>query len=646
MIRITLPDGKTLEKEKGVRAGDVVKDIGEGLYKSALAVKINGEIKGLNEEISSDCSFVVLTFKDQEGKEIYWHTASHILAHAIKSVYPTAKLAIGPSVKNGFYYDIEFKNPITLEDFSKIEAEMQKIIKADFPITRIEMEKAQAIAMMKKIKEVYKAEIIEEVTDEKVSFYVQGDFADLCRGPHLPSTGKVKAFRLTQLAGAYWRGNEKNKMLTRIYGTAFENKKDLDEYLEKVEEAKKRDHNKIGRELGFFMTEENIGQGLPLLMPKGAKVLQILQRFVEDEEQRRGYQLTKTPYMAKKELYQISGHWDLYRDGMFVIGDENNPDSEVLALRPMTCPFQYMIYKNGLKSYRDLPIRYNETSTLFRNENSGEMHGLIRIRQFTLSEGHIIVRPDQMESEFREVLNLIGYFMKTIGLHNDVTYRFSRRDKDSTKYVGTNEEWETAESWMGDILKNLNIEHSVGIGEAAFYGPKLDIQIVNVYGKEDTLITLQVDLALSKRFDMTYVDVDGSKKNPYILHRSSIGCYERTLALLIEKYNGALPMWLAPVQVKVLSLTDRTADKVYEINNKLNELGIRSEVDVRAEKIGYKIREAQLEKVPYMFVVGDKEAELGCVSVRHRKDGDIGQLKLEEIIKIMQEEIVLRSYEK
>jgi threonyl-tRNA synthetase len=493
---------------------------------------------------------------------------------------------------------------------------------------------------MKGFNESYKLEILEDLpAGEEISIYKQGGFVDLCRGPHLPSTGRVKFFKLTQLSGAYWRGNESNKTLTRIYGAAFEKKAELAEYLERLEEAKKRDHNKIGRELGFFMTEEKIGQGLPLLMPKGAKLMQILQRFVEDEEERRGYLLTRTPSMAKSDLYKISGHWDHYRDKMFILGDEKK-DSEILALRPMTCPFQYMIYKNGLKSYRDLPKRYAETSPLFRKEASGEMHGLIRVRQFTLSDGHIICTPEQLENEFKASLDLSYYFLECLGLKDDVTFRFSRRDpNDKEKYAGGDEAWESAESLMKGILDRVGLKYVEAKGEAAFYGPKLDIQAENVFGKEDTIITIQVDMLLAENFDRTYIDQNGEKKRPYIIHRSSIGCYERTIAMLIEKYAGALPVWISPLQVRVLSLTDRNAELADGLVQTLRAAGIRAESDNRNEKIGYKIREAQLEKIPYMLVVGDKEAEANAVSVRCRKNGDLGQMSAPDFISRIKKEI-------
>ena len=644
-IKITLPDGSVKEVEKGVSAAEIVKSISEGLYRNAVAVKIDGEVRDLNCVLDADCDFKVLTFADDEGKQVYWHTASHVLAQAVKRIFPTAKLAIGPAIKTGFYYDFEFKTGITQDDFAKIESEMQKIVKADFVIERKEMSKKDAVKYFEKLGEEYKVQLAEDIGDDTVSFYTQGEFTDLCRGPHLPSTGKIKAFKLTQLAGAYWRGNENNKMLTRIYGTAYDKKKDLDEYLAKVEEAKKRDHNKIGRELGYFMTDENIGQGLPLLMPKGTQLYQTLTRFVEDEERRRGYVRTKTPYMAKSNLYKISGHWDHYLDGMFVIGDEKK-DKEVFALRPMTCPFQYTIYNNGLKSYRDLPIRYGETSTLFRNESSGEMHGLIRVRQFTISEGHIVCTPEQLESEFRGVLDLIKYVMSCVGLYGDLSFRFSRWDPNNKeKYIYEPEVWAKAEATLKQILDHIGLDYVEAVDEAAFYGPKLDIQISNVYGKEDTLITIQIDMFLAKNFNMTYVDENGERQHPYIIHRTSIGCYERTIALLLEKYAGALPFWLAPTQVKVLSITDRAVERANEIRDLLEENGIRTEVDNRNEKIGYKIREAQLEKVPYMLILGDKEVENGVVSVRHRKNGDLGQMDINELLKIMLSDVKNKNLE-
>lgn len=640
MVKITLKDGSAKEVESGLAISEIASGISAGLARAAVAAKVDGKVVSLSDKIERDCALEILTFADEEGREVYRHTCSHILAQAVKSVYPTCKLAIGPAIANGFYYDFDFKSPIAQADLDKIEAEMKKIIKADFPLERFELPREEAIKLMQKYKETYKVELIRELPEgEVISFYKQGTFVDLCRGPHLASTGRIKAFKLTQIAGAYWRGNEKNKMLTRIYGTAFDKSSELTEYLERVEEAKKRDHNKLGRELGIFMTEENIGQGLPLLMPKGAKMIQVLQRFVEDEEERRGYLRTKTPEMAKNNLYKISGHWDHYRDGMFVLGEEGK-DEEVLALRPMTCPFQFMIYKNGLKSYRDLPVRYAETATLFRKENSGEMHGLIRIREFTLSDGHIVCTPEQLESEFTACVDMIKYFMTALGFEKDVTYRFSKWDPNNReKYIGDAKDWEHSQSVMKQILDHIGLDYKEADGEAAFYGPKLDVQFTNVYGKEDTLFTIQIDFALASKFEMTYVDENGDKKVPFIIHRSSIGCYERTLAMLIEKYAGAFPVWMSPTQVTVMSLTDRTVKKTKEIADTLRGAGIRCELDNRSEKIGYKIREAQLAKVPYMLVVGDRDVEAGVVSVRARKAGDLGQMPLEDFISRISREV-------
>ena len=629
-MKITLKDGSVLEVENGKTAGEIAKSISEGLFRNAVCARVDGELVDLSRAIDRDCALEIVTLKEKDGLNVFRHTASHVLAQAVKAVFPTCKLAIGPVIENGFYYDIDFKTPINKDDLGKIEAEMNRIIKSDLPIERFTLSRRDALRMMDNFGEPYKKELINDLPkDAEISFYKQGDFVDLCRGPHMPSTGRIKAFRLTSITGAYWRGDEKNKMLTRIYGTAFEKKSELEEYLAKVEEAKKRDHNKLGRELGLFMTEEVVGQGLPLLMPKGAKMMQILTRFVEDEEERRGFMLTKTPYMAKNDLYRISGHWDHYRDKMFIVGDENDPD--VLALRPMTCPFQYQIYKNGLKSYRDLPCRYAETATLFRKEASGEMHGLIRVRQFTLSDGHIVCTPDQVEEEFKRCLDLSYYFLDCLGLKEDVTFRFSKRGKsDKAKYIDNDKAWQETEARMKTILDDLGLDYVEADGEAAFYGPKLDVQIKNVYGKEDTLITLQLDFAAGHSFGMTYVDENGEKQVPFVIHRSSIGCYERTLALLIEKYAGAFPLWLAPVQFKVLSVTERSAAYADSVAKELEALGLRPETDNRNEKIGYKIREARLAKVPYIFVVGDKEAEEGTLSVWSRKDGDLGVMKKED----------------
>ncbi len=637
-MKITLKDGSVLEFEQPITVEEVAKQISEGLWRNAVCGKVNGELVDLNTVISEDSDLSIITLKDKEGLDVYRHTTSHILAQAVKNIFPTSKLAIGPVIDNGFYYDIEFKTPITQNDLAKIESEMKDIIKSDLPIERMVYGKRDAVKIFKDFSEPYKVELINDLpAGSVISFYKQGDFVDLCRGPHLPSTGKVKAFKLTSITGAYWRGDEKNKMLTRIYGTAFAKKSELDEYLTALEEAKKRDHNKLGRELGIFLTEEVVGQGLPILAPKGAKIMQILTRFVEDEEEKRGFMITKTPYMAKNDLYRISGHWDHYRDKMFIIGDENSP--EAIALRPMTCPFQYQIYKNGLKSYRDLPCRYSETATLFRKEASGEMHGLIRVRQFTLSDGHIVCTPEQIEGEFKRCLELSYYFLDCLGMRDDVTFRFSKRGKaNKSKYIDNDKAWNETEALMKVILDDIGIEYVEADDEAAFYGPKLDVQAKNVYGKEDTIITIQLDFAAAHSFDMTYIDEDGEKKYPFVIHRSSIGCYERTLAMLIEKYAGAFPFWISPVQVKVLSLTSRTADYANQIVEELLKHGIRAEADNRNETIGYKIREATLEKVPYQFVVGDKELEEKTVSVSSRKRGKLGAIALEDIIKELVEE--------
>ncbi len=641
MINITLKDNSVMQVENGKRLIDIAVEISEGLARVCLAAEVDGKLTDLRFVPQKDCSINFLTWADKGGRTAYRHTASHVMAQAVKRIYPSAKLAIGPAIDDGFYYDFDFESPINAADLEKIEAEMKKIIKENIPIEYFELTRDAALKLMQDNDEIYKTELINDLPkDEVISFYKQGDFTDLCAGPHLMSTGKLKVVKLQHTAGAYWRGNEKNKMLTRIYGTAFPKKSELEEYLEKLEEAKKRDHNKLGRELGYFKTVDYIGQGLPIMLPKGARVLQVLQRFVEDEEQKRGYLLTKTPFMAKSDLYKISGHLDHYRDGMFIFGDPDDNSKECFALRPMTCPFQFQAYLADMHSYRDLPLRYNETSTLFRNEDSGEMHGLIRVRQFTISEGHLACRPDQLEDEFCGCVDLARYMLDTIGLSDDVTYRFSKWDENNReKYIGSAEEWERVQDRMRAILDHMEIAYTEASGEAAFYGPKLDIQIKNVFGKEDTLITIQIDFQLAKRFGMEYIDSDGQKKNPYVIHRTSIGCYERTLALLIEKYAGAMPTWLAPIQVKVLPISEHFLDYANEINNKLIQLGIRTEIDSRSEKIGYKIREAQLEKVPYMIIAGEKEQSSNQVSVRSRSAGDKGTMSLEKFISALQEEI-------
>ena len=641
MLNIELKGGVIKEYEPMTTAAEVAKSLGAGLYKAVCACKIDGEVCDLRTPLTTDCKLELLTFDDEEGKRAFWHTCSHVLAQAVKRLYPNAKLGIGPAVDNGFYYDFDVEKPFNAEDLEKIKKEMKAIVKSGLELERFELDSADAEKLLADMGETYKVELVKEHADkgEKISFYKQGDFTDLCAGPHLMSVAPLKAFELTNCTGAYWRGDANNAQMCRVYGIAFPKASQLEEYLEMVEQARLRDHNKLGRELELFTTSDLIGQGLPILLPKGARVIQLLQRFVEDEEQRRGWLLTKTPFMAKSDLYKVSGHWDHYKDGMFVLGDEE-VDKEVFALRPMTCPFQYQAYLNRGRSYRDLPLRYNETSTLFRNEASGEMHGLIRVRQFTISEGHLMCTPEQLEDEFRGCLELAVYMLKTLGLYEDVTFRFSQWDPaDKDKYIGTVEQWDEAQGIMGKILDNLELDYKIGVGEAAFYGPKLDIQMKNVYGKEDTIITIQVDQLLAEKFGMVYVDKDGSKKNPYIIHRTSIGCYERTLALLIEKYAGAFPMWLAPVQVKILPIADRHHDKAYEVKKALEAKGMRVEVDDRSEKVGYKIREAQLEKVPYMLIIGDKDIENGTVSVRARKAGDLGAMTLEEYIDRAVEEI-------
>ena len=634
MIKVTLKGGAVKEFESGVTPFEIAKSIGAGLAKSAMAAEINGKNADLRTPITEDCNLSLLTFEDEYGKWVFRHTCSHILAQAVKRLYPNTKLAIGPAIDNGFYYDFDTDVQFTADVLEKIEAEMKKIVKEDIPLEKFTMSRSEALKFFEEKGEPYKAELIEDLPEnEEISFYKQGDFTDLCAGAHLMSTGLVKAFKLTSATGAYWRGDSKRKMLQRVYGTAFPKASALEEYLLQVEEAKKRDHNKLGRELELFTTSDLIGQGLPILLPKGARIVQLLQRFVEDEEQKRGWQLTKTPFMAKSDLYKVSGHWDHYKDGMFVLGDEEK-DDEVFALRPMTCPFQYQAYLSRSRSYRDLPLRYNETSTLFRNEASGEMHGLIRVRQFTISEGHLMCTPQQLEEEFKGCLELAIYMLKTLGLYEDVSYRFSKWDpEDKEKYIGTAEQWDEAQGMMERILNHLEIPYKEGIGEAAFYGPKLDIQIKNVHGKEDTLITIQIDQMLAEKFGMEYVDKDGSKKTPCIIHRTSIGCYERTLALLIEKYAGAFPMWLAPVQVKLLPIADRHLDYANDVKAKLEAVGMRVELDDRNEKIGYKIREARMQRVPYMLVMGDNEVADGTLSIRSRKEGDLGAKSVDDFIK-------------
>ena len=582
------------------------------------------------------------TFENEQYRRTYWHTCSHVLAQAVKRLYPEVKLAIGPSIDNGFYYDFDAPFSFTQEHMDALEAEMRKICKEKLKLERFELPREEAIRFMEEKEEPYKVELINDLpADAVISFYRQGEFVDLCAGPHLDSTGRIKgnAIKLTSCTGAYWRGDSNRKMLQRIYAVAFPKKDELDEYLKQREEALKRDHNKLGRELEYFTTVDYIGQGLPILLPKGARVIQILQRWIEDVEQKRGYQLTKTPYMAKRDLYKISGHWDHYRDGMFILGDPDDETKECFALRPMTCPFQYQVFLNRQRSYRDLPMRLGETSTLFRNEDSGEMHGLIRVRQFTISEGHLILRPDQLEEEFKGCLDLAKYCLDTLGLLDKCTFRFSQWDpaNPDNKYEGSAEQWEEAQRVMGQILDDLGVKYDIGIDEAAFYGPKLDIQYKNVFGKEDTLVTIQIDMLLAQRYGMYYIDENGEKALPYIIHRTSMGCYERTLAYLIEEYAGALPTWMAPEQVRFLPVTDRAADYCADAAKTLEAQGFRVEVDYRNEKIGKKIRDAQLEKIPYMVVVGDRDMENGTVSPRHRSDGDLGAMTMDEFTALLRE---------
>ena len=631
-MKITLKDGSFKEYDHSMSVYNIARDISEGLARVACAGELDGSVVDLRTEVDHDCTLIILTFDDEAGRAALRHTASHVLAQAVKRLYPHAKCTIGPSIENGFYYDFDMESLIR-EDLDKIEKEMKKIIKENPAIERFELPRAQAIRLMEEKGEPYKVELIHDLAEDSViSFYTQGDFTDLCAGPHLMNMKNIKAFKLISSSGAYWRGNEKNKMLTRIYGTAFTKSADLDAYLAHLEDIKKRDHNKLGREMELFTTVDVIGQGLPLLMPKGVTMIQTLQRWIEDEEEKRGYVRTKTPLMAKSDLYKISGHWDHYKEGMFVLGDEEK-DKEVFALRPMTCPFQYYVYKASQHSYKELPLRYGETSTLFRNEDSGEMHGLTRVRQFTISEGHLIVRPDQMVKEFKDCIALAQYCLKTLGVEEDVTYHISKWDPDNReKYIGDPQVWEETEQHIRDIMTELEIPFVEDVGEAAFYGPKVDINAKNVYGKEDTMITIQWDALLAEQFDMYYIDQNGEKQRPYIIHRTSMGCYERTLAWLIEKYAGLFPTWLCPEQVRVLPISDKYLDYAQSVLARLKDNGIRATMDDRSEKIGYKIRDARLNKVPYMLVVGANEQEQGLVSVRSRYNGDEGQKDLHVFI--------------
>lgn len=646
-MKIILKDGSEKQYDKAMSVIEIAADISEGLARAACAGEVDGKEVDLRSTVKEDCHLNILTANDEKGLAAYRHTASHVLAQAVKRLYPEAKLAIGPSIDTGFYYDFECAS-LSREDLDKIEAEMKKIIKEGNTLERFTLPRQEAIHFMEERQEPYKVELIKDLPeDAEISFYQQGDFVDLCAGPHLMSTKSIKAFKLISSSGAYWRGSEKNKMLTRVYGTAFSKKEELKEYLEYLENIKKRDHNKLGREMELFTTVDVIGQGLPLLMPKGAKMIQTLQRWIEDEEESRGYMRTKTPLLAKKDLYVISDHWGHYKEGMFVLGDEEDPSSEVFALRPMTCPFQYYVYKASQKSYRDLPCRYGETSTLFRNEDSGEMHGLTRVRQFTISEGHLIVTPEQIEEEFKGCVDLAKYCLTTLGVVEDVTYRLSKWDPNNQeKYLGNEETWNQVQDMMRNILNHIGIEFTEEEGEAAFYGPKLDIQAKNVYGKEDTMITIQLDMFLAERFDMTYIDQNGEKKRPYIIHRTSMGCYERTLAWLIEKYEGNFPTWLCPEQVRVLPISEKYHEYAQKVKAELQKNGILVTVDERSEKIGYKIREARLSRVPYLLVVGQKEEEESTVSVRSRYLGDEGQKDLTTFISNICEEIRTKEIRK
>ena len=643
MIKITLKDGSVREIESAQPASEIIKDIGMGLYKAACCVKINGEVKDMRTVIDSDCEFEVLTFDSKQGKETFWHTASHLMAQAVKNLYPEAKLARGPATDTGFYYDFEVAKPFSPSDLTAIEKEMKKLAKEGYALERFELPVDEAVKLMEEKKEDYKVELIQKHDNmgESLSFYKQGDFVDLCAGPHIMSVAPIKAVKLLSCTGAYWGKADEGRQLSRIYGVAFPKASMLDEHLKALEEAKLRDHNKIGRELEYFTTVDYIGQGLPILLPKGARVIQLLQRWVEDTEQAKGCLLTKTPLFAKRELYKISGHWDHYLDGMFIMGDPHDEEKECFALRPMTCPFQYQVYLNRQRSYRDLPMRFTETSTLFRNEDSGEMHGLIRVRQFTISEGHYVLRPDQLEEEFKGCLELAKYMLDTVGLLENCTFRFSQWDpaNPNNKYEGTAEQWNEAQAVMKKILDNIGLDYEVGIDEAAFYGPKLDIQYKNVFGKEDTIVTIQIDMLLAEKFGMYYIDKDGQKKLPYIIHRTSLGCYERTLAYMLERFAGVLPLWLAPEQARILPIGEEHVEYAQQIADKMTSYGMRVTVDSRNENIGTKIKASRLERIPYMFIIGDKEVEADAVSVRSRKEGELGALPVDEAINKLVEEV-------
>ncbi|MGN0536748.1 MAG: threonine--tRNA ligase [Acutalibacteraceae bacterium] len=643
MIKVELKDGVIKEFENGTTAADVAKSLGAGLFKSVCACKVNGTVCDLRTALNEDCQLELLTFDNEDGKKAFWHTTSHVLAQAVKRLFPNAKFAIGPAIANGFYYDFDVEKAFSPEDLEKITAEMKKIVKEGLAVEKFELPPTEALALLEEMNEPYKVELCREHTDkgEPISFYKQGEFTDLCAGPHLLNVSPIKAIKLTSCTGAYWRGDANKQQLCRIYGISFPKASELDAYLTQLEEAQKRDHNKIGRELEYFTTVDYIGQGLPILLPKGARVIQLLQRWVEDVEQAHGCLLTKTPLLAKRELYKISGHWDHYLDGMFILGDPHDETKECFALRPMTCPFQYQVYLNKQRSYRELPMRLTETSTLFRNEASGEMHGLIRVRHFTISEGHYILRPDQLEEEFKGCLELAKYFLETVGLLENCTFRFSQWDpaNPNNKYEGTKEQWEEAQTVMKKILDHIGLDYTIGIDEAAFYGPKLDIQYKNVYGKEDTIVTIQIDMLLAEKFGMYYVDKDGQKKLPYIIHRTSLGCYERTLAYMLERFNGVLPLWLAPEQVRVLPIKPEHDAYAKSVADKLTALGMRVTVDTNDSNIGPKIKNARLERIPYILVIGDNEVAANTVTVRSRKRGEMPNMPTEEFIQMVKTEV-------
>lgn len=646
-MKVTLKDGSVKEYDSKKSIIDIAKDISEGLARNVVAGEVNGVMHDLRDEIDSDCELNLITLKDEKGLSVIRHTTSHVLAQAVKRVFPQSKLAIGPSIAEGFYYDFEHE-PFSRDDLDKLEAEMKKIIKEGEAIERFELPREEAIKFMEEKNEPYKVELIKDLPEgEKISFYKQGDFTDLCAGPHLQRTKDIKAFKLVSSSMAYWRGDSNKARLQRIYGTAYNSKEELEAYLKHLEDIKLRDHNKLGREMELFTTVDVVGQGLPLMLPKGTKMIQKLQRWIEDlEDNEWGYVRTRTPLMAKSDLYKISGHWDHYQDGMFILGDPQH-DGEILALRPMTCPFQYYVYKNTQKSYRDLPYRMGETSTLFRNEDSGEMHGLTRVRQFTISEGHNVIRPDQAEEELQSCLNLAIYVLETLGLRDDVTFRLSKWDKNNKeKYLGDEAYWEGTQAALRNILVEKGLPFTEADGEAAFYGPKIDIQAKNVYGKEDTMVTIQLDAAIAENFDLYYIDQNGAKVRPYIVHRTSLGCYERTLAWLIEKYAGKFPTWLCPEQVRILPISDKYADYANSVLKELKKNGVDATVDTRTEKIGFKIRDARLARLPYMLVVGEKEEAEGSVSVRSRFAGDEGSKKLSDFVDMICKEIRTKEIRK